>query len=157
LRKNPNTREKRPKMMEMRDATERPLRRGVQGDSTADDVSETDPMVPDAPEDSDFSRGLRKSPSSWLTFVTDRVWPAVFLTVACLGLHEAGFVHEVLRSPAANRAFVHLALAFSSVVVLVGAYVEVYRSMICGERVSYATARTSTHCMLAFMALSGVW
>lgn len=147
-------------MMEMRDAKERPLRRGIQhggAEDAAGDVAETDPMVPDAPEESDFSRGLRKPPQSWLTFVTDRIWPVAFLSVASLGLHEAGFVHEILYSPVANRAFIHLALAFASLVVLVGSYVEVYRSMICGERVSYATARTSTHCMLAFMALSGVW
>lgn len=140
-------------MMEMQEVKER----RAAGMEAPADARETDPMVPEAPESSDLARGLRKAPRSWLSLVSERVWPAVFLTVASLGLHEADFLGLVLRSPLANRPAVHLALALSSVVVLLGAYIEVYRSMICGERVSYETARSSTHAMLAFMLLSGAW
>lgn len=142
----------------MMDMQEVKARRGaLQEDAqdAADDGVETEPMIPAEPDDD--VRGLRKPPKSWLTLVTERVWPCIFLGVATMGLYEADFVHEVLHSPLVNRSFLNLGVGFASLVMGVAAYIEVYRSLIRGEKVSYATARTSTHFMLIGMLLSGLW
>lgn len=39
--------------------------------------------------------------------------------------------------------------------VLFGCYIELYRSMLQGEKFSYESAKPSTHSMLAFMLLTG--
>ncbi|RLN59628.1 hypothetical protein BBJ29_002221 [Phytophthora kernoviae] len=98
----------------------------------------------------------RSKPETWLRFITDRIWPGVFLVVACLGLYEADFVSDVLHSLHANRSFVHLGILFGTLLGLFGCYVEVYRSMILGEQVSYTPAKTATHGMLVPMLTSGL-
>jgi hypothetical protein len=41
--------------------------------------------------------------------------------------------------------------------VLFGCYIEVYRNLILGEKVSYETAKSATHGMLFSMVLAGIW
>ncbi|RLN57547.1 hypothetical protein BBJ28_00001646 [Nothophytophthora sp. Chile5] len=143
-------------MMEMQDVKERRPHSLRSADPAEDALeTETDPMVPpDAPS---LQSRRRSTPESWLRFVFDRIWAVAFLAAASLGLYEADFFREVLHSPLANRGFVHLGVLFASLLVLFGGYIEVYRSMVLGEQVSYATARTATHGMLVSMAASGLW
>lgn len=120
---------------------------------------ELDPSVQSAPLLSESERRKRhdKSVKSWVQAVLDRVWSAAFLGVAGFGLHEAQFVHELLYAREARRAWVHAGIFAASLVVFFGSYIELYRSMLLREKVSYETARTSTHAMLASMVASGIW
>ncbi|RLN61702.1 hypothetical protein BBJ29_009927 [Phytophthora kernoviae] len=139
-------------MMEMQDVKERrPHSQRAAGGTQDGEETETDPMVPSMREE------RRSKPETWLRFIVDRIWPGVFLVVACLGLYEAGFVSDVLHSPRANRSFVHLGILFGTLLGLFGCYIEVYRSMILGEQVSYTTAKTATHGMLVSMMASGLF
>ncbi|KAF1325945.1 hypothetical protein FI667_g8822, partial [Globisporangium splendens] len=128
---------------------------GVQEDS--EHIGEVDPSVQTAPLLSDADpRGRSRATPFWLQYVLDRVWSAIFFGVACVGLYEAQFVHEVLYAPEAHRAYVNLGILFSTLVVLFGSYIELYRSMILGEKVRYENAKTSTHAMLFSMCAAGV-
>ena len=132
-------------------------------DHDTHDSQEVDPSVQTAPllhgNDSEQHERRRhgKHVKSWVQFVLDRVWSAAFLAVASFGLHEAQFVHEVLYAPEANRVYVHAGIGSATLVVFIGCYIELYRSLLLGERVSYATAKTSTHAMLCAMVATGVW
>lgn len=107
----------------------------------------------------DGSAGSRRRSSIevGLRYVADRFWSGVFFLVACLGLYEVQFVHEVLYARHADRTFVNLFIAFSTLVVLFGSYIEVYRNLYLGEKVSYENAKSSTHGMLISMVLAGLW
>ncbi|CAI5742857.1 unnamed protein product [Peronospora destructor] len=98
----------------------------------------------------------RSQPESWVRFVMDRLWSLTFLSVACLGLYEADFVSALLHASHANRNFVHLGILFGTLLGLFGCYIEVYRSLILGERVHYDNAKTATHGMLVSIMASGV-
>ncbi|GAB9477359.1 hypothetical protein Gpo141_00014424 [Globisporangium polare] len=130
-----------------------------------DNGEELDPSVQTAPllaangselDSRGRARKNQKQVGSWIQYVLDRVWSVVFLGVACFGLHEAQFVHEVLYAPEAHRAWVNLGIFFSTLVVLFGSYIELYRSMVLGEKVSYEKAKTSTHAMLFSMCAAGL-
>ncbi|KAG7385019.1 hypothetical protein PHYPSEUDO_002031 [Phytophthora pseudosyringae] len=138
-------------MMHMQEVKERRPHSQRNADDDEDEAqqTETDPMVADAPAP------RRSQPESWLRFVMDKIWSVTFLSVACLGLYEANFVPELLHAPGANRTFVHLGIFFGTLLGVFGCYIEVYRSMILGERVHYESAKTATHAMLASMLASG--
>lgn len=142
--------------MEQEVTPRRPHSARVGDSDDADELmdKETDPMVSAAPNSS--ARRAQQA-ESWVQFVLDRIWSLAFLGVASLGLYEAEFVPELLQAPHARREFVHLGVLFASLLGLFGAYIEVYRGMILGERVHYATAKTATHGMLASMLASGFW
>jgi hypothetical protein len=147
-------------MMDMQEIKER--RRPVAGDATAasDVQEEVDPSVPPtAPflNGPTVRRRQRSSIEVGIKYVFDRLWSLAFFTVACFGLHETQFVHEVLYARHANRTFVMLFIASSTLVVLFGCYIEVYRNLILGEKVSYETAKSATHGMLFSMVLAGIW
>ncbi|TYZ62850.1 hypothetical protein PybrP1_003579 [[Pythium] brassicae (nom. inval.)] len=126
--------------------------------AAAEEKEEIDPSVPSAPLLDEHARRRRhdKNVGSWVQTILDRVWSAAFLAVAGFGLHEAQFVHELLYAREARRAWVHAGIGCASLVVLFGSYIELYRSMLLREKVSYETARTSTHGMLASMVAAGV-
>lgn len=135
-------------------------------DDSAESIEELDPSVQTAPllaangselDSRGRARKHQKQVGSWIQYVLDRVWSVTFLSIACFGLHEAQFVHEVLYAPEAHRAWVNLGIFFSTLVVLFGSYIEIYRSMLLGEKVSYEKAKTSTHAMLFSMCAAGIW
>lgn len=135
-------------------------------DADQQHVEELDPSVQTAPllaangselDARGRARKHNKQVGSWIQYVLDRVWSVLFLGVACFGLHEAQFVHEVLYAPEAHRPWVNLGIFFSTLVVLFGSYIELYRSMLLGETVSYEKAKTSTHAMLFSMVAAGLW
>ncbi|CAK4068504.1 unnamed protein product [Aphanomyces euteiches] len=80
----------------------------------------------------------------------------IFLIVATLGLHEVRFWHVLLYASHANRPMVNLGIFFCTVVVLIGSYMEYYRSLYLGEKLEYKKAQTSTHAILASMCLAGI-
>lgn len=143
--------------MEMQEMKERKAHaKQVQADE--EHSEEVDPSVQTAPLLSEQDpRGRTKHAPSWLRYILDRVWSAIFFSIACFGLYEAQFVHEVLYAPEAHRGSVNLGIFFSTLVVLFGSYIELYRSMVLGEKVSYDTAKTSTHAMLFSMCAAALW
>lgn len=145
-------------------AQQSPATPGV--DDSAEPIEELDPSVQTAPllaangselDSRGRARKHQKQVGSWIQYVLDRVWSVAFLSVACFGLHEAQFIHEVLYAPEAHRVWVNLGIFFSTLVVLFGSYIELYRSMLLGEKVSYEKAKTSTHAMLFSMCAAGIW
>lgn len=160
-------------MMEMQDVKARKPHSAAAAAADELPVEELDPSVQTAPLLSERNssssvndrldqhhqqqqrRRHSKNVKSWVQYVLDRVWSAAFLAVASFGLYEAQFVHEVLYAPEANRAWVNAGIFCATLVVLFGCYIELYRSMLLGEKVSYETAKTSTHGMLASMLLTG--
>lgn len=152
-------------MMDMQEIKARKPHAGATSDNTlpvataVPEEEELDPSVQSAPLLDEHARRRRhdKNVRSWVQAVLDRVWSAAFLAVAGFGLHEAQFVHELLYAREAKRAWVHAGIGCASLVVLFGSYIELYRSMLLREKVSYETARTSTHGMLVSMLAAGVW
>ncbi|EEY69681.1 uncharacterized protein PITG_19299 [Phytophthora infestans T30-4] len=137
-------------MMDMQEIKERHPRSQRNGDDEGEtDHAETDPMVSNTPAP------RRSQPEIWVRFVMDKIWSVAFFSVACLGLYEADFVSDLLHAPHANRSFVHLGILFGTLLGVFGCYIEVYRSMILGERVHYETAKTATHGMLVSVLASG--
>ncbi|DAZ94579.1 TPA: hypothetical protein N0F65_004339 [Lagenidium giganteum] len=139
-------------MMDMQEVTERRRLK----DDYDEERKEVDPSVNGSPEAEMAAARKRRSGGSWLRYVTDRVWPTIFLTVATFGLHEAKFVQELLYSHVANRTFVNLGIFFSTSVMLFASYIEVYRSMLLGDHVRYENAKTSTHGMLVSMIAASI-
>jgi hypothetical protein len=100
------------------------------------------------------TRGSRRS-DSWIRFISDRIWPSLFFIAGLFGLHEGNFLQILLYSKQVNRSWIHGGVFFSTLCVLFGSYIEVYRNMILGEKVHYETAKTSTHGMLMSIVLAG--
>ncbi|CAH0493850.1 unnamed protein product [Peronospora farinosa] len=126
------------------------MRRSVEMDDHDQNQSETDSILLDS------TPLPRVQPESWVRFVMDKIWSLTFLSVACFGLYEVNFVSDLLHASHANRNFVHLGILFGTLLGLFGGYIEVYRSMILGERVHYANAKTATHGMLVSIMASGI-
>lgn len=137
--------------MSMQEIKERhPRSQRMDEDNEETGKMETDPMV------SNVSMPRRSHLTSWVRVVMDKIWSIVLVVVASLGVYEADFVPDILRAPTANRSFVHLSIFFGTLVGVFACYIEVYRSMIRGEHVRYASAKTATHGMLVFTLASGL-
>ncbi|TMW59165.1 hypothetical protein Poli38472_007310 [Pythium oligandrum] len=145
-------------MMDMQEIKERKRAR-PQGNEheEAEAEAEVDPSVPLVDATGRRIKSKRSSIEKGIQYVVDRFWPTVFLTLASVGLYELRFVHALLYASHANRLFVNLFILCSTLVVLFGSYIEVYRNLYMKEKVSYETAKTSTHGMLLCMVLAGLF
>ena len=112
------------------------------------DVAEQDPSLHDSND--------REEEEDRLSFIARKLIACLFFIAAAFGLHEVNFVNECLYSPYVNRTWLNSGLFFSSLVMLFASYIEVYRSVILNEKVSYETAKTSTHGMLISLIGAGV-
>ncbi|CAH0479293.1 unnamed protein product [Peronospora belbahrii] len=137
-------------MMHMQEVRERRLfSQHIREDEKDQEQTEMDPILSNA-------LPIRRSqPESWVRFVMDKTWSFTFLIVASFGLYEANFLSDLLYAPHANRRLIHLGILFGTLLGGFGCYIEVYRSMVLGERVHYDNAKTATHGMLVSMLLSG--
>ena len=111
-------------------------------------VAEQDPSIPEGKDE--------QEKEDTLSFIARKLVAFLFFISASFGLHEVNFVNECLYSPYVNRMWFNLGLFFSSSVMLFASYIEVYRSAILNEKVSYETAKTSTHGMLISLIGAGI-
>jgi hypothetical protein len=111
-------------------------------------------VAPLAPEANPINHSSRHGSAAGNLFT--KLICVVFFSLACLGLHDVQFLHVLLYSSHANRPLVNLGIFFCTIVVVVGSYMEYYRSSYLGEHLNYESAKTSTHAMLLSMILAGI-
>ncbi|EQC28727.1 hypothetical protein SDRG_13601 [Saprolegnia diclina VS20] len=118
--------------------------------SDDDEVAEVAPLAPETEPSPAHREG------SATGNVVTKLISALFFVAACYGLDEVRFLHVLLYASHADRPMVNLGIFFCTLVVLLGSYMEYYRSSYLGETLTYESAKTTTHGMLASMILAGV-
>ncbi len=78
------------------------------------------------------------------------------LGVSVYGLVEAKLLENLLWSRKVNSPALALAVAASSLVVLLWAYLDVYVGALQGRKVHYEDTRTTTHVILLSMLVTGI-
>jgi len=78
-------------------------------------------------------------------------WAVATLVLSLYALHHLDFVRVLLTSAAVHRGWLNFALAQIAALLMVAGHLELWRGAVLGEQLSYASARTTTHAMLALL------